>query len=195
MILHDWGLIPYETARRQMDEIHARARQDGQNHLIFCEHLPVFTVGPEGAGAWPVPTVPSDRGGSITCHAPGQLVVYFCFQTPQPALFYRRVVRAFVAFFRDAQLPACYDRRRPGWYLEERRKIASLGFRYRGGVSLHGVALNVDPDLAFCNRVAPCDLSGVSATSMRAEGSAMGMEEVRKALWSTIKEAFGREKG
>ena len=194
MILHDWGLLPYETARQRMDEIHARARLDSQNHLIFCEHLPVFTVGPEGAGTWPVPTVPTDRGGSITCHAPGQMVVYFCFQAPQPALFYRRVVRAFDAFFRDAQLPARYDRRRPGWYLEGRRKIASLGFRYRGGVSLHGVALNVDPDLDFCNRVSPCGLAGVTATSLKAEGVSIRMEEVRKLLWDTIRELFGEEK-
>ena len=174
-----------------MDQIHTLARQDGQNHLIFCEHLPVFTVGPEGAGEWPVPTVPTDRGGSITCHAPGQLVAYFCFQAPQPARFYRRVVRAYDSFFSTMRLSARYDRHRPGWYLKKRRKIASLGFRYREGVSLHGVALNVDPDLEFCNRIAPCNLADVRATSLRAEEVQTTMEEVRKALLVTIAKAFG----
>ena len=193
MIVHDWGLVPYEEARERMEAVHARAVADGRHHLIFCEHPPVFTVGSDAENDWPVPTVATDRGGSITCHAPGQAVAYFCFQAARPALFYRRVVRAYDAFFADAALPARYDLRRPGWYLENRRKIASLGFRYRRGVSLHGVALNVDVDLTFCNRVAPCALEGVRATSLRAEGVRLSMEAVRKSLLDKISASFREE--
>ncbi len=188
IILHDWGLVEYETARRQMDEIHEAAVRDGRNHLIFCSHPSVFTVGSDG-GEWPVPTVPTDRGGSITCHSEGQLVTYFCFQAPRPALFYRRVLRAYEAFFAELLPAVRYDKNRPGFYVAN-RKIASLGFRYRRGVSLHGVALNVDVDLAFHSLVAPCNLEGISPTSLAAEGVNIAMEDGTSILLAKIMEAF-----
>ena len=188
IILHDWGLVEYEAARRRMDEIHEAAVRDGRNHLIFCSHPSVFTVGSDG-GEWPVPTVPTDRGGSITCHAPGQLVTYFCFQAPRPALFYRRVLRAYEAFFADLLPAVRYDKSRPGFYVEN-RKIASLGFRYRQGVSLHGVALNVDVDLEFCNQVAPCGLEGIVPTSLLGEGIGISLHEARERIASAIEASF-----
>ncbi len=169
MILHRWGLIPYEEAREKMDEVHAAACRFGDNDRTSSSHPLCYTVGSDDPGNWPVETIPTDRGGSITCHSPGQLVAYFCFQAPEPAVFYRRVRRAYDALFADLLPRARYDTHRPGWYVEN-RKIASLGFRYRNGVSLHGVALNVDVDLAAHNRVAPCNLAGVRATSLTNEG-------------------------
>ncbi|WP_353662879.1 lipoyl(octanoyl) transferase LipB [Hydrogenimonas sp. SS33] len=189
MILHHWGLIDYETARKQMDEVHAQACRDGQNHLIFCQHPDVFTVGRDDNGSWPVPTLRTDRGGSVTCHSPGQLVAYFCFQAPQPALFYRRVVRAYEALFDLLKVPARYNRETPGFYIEN-RKIASLGFRYRSGVSLHGVALNVDVDLAFHSRVNPCGLEGIVPTSLRAEGCDISIAAVEDSLTEHLCKAF-----
>lgn len=189
MIVHDWGLVEYEAARQQMDEIHEKAVKDGRNHLIFCSHPPVFTVGSNG-GEWPVSTVSTDRGGSITCHAPGQLVAYFCFQATQPALFYRRVLRAYEAFFSELLPEVRYDKNRPGFYIQN-RKIASLGFRYRRGVSLHGVALNVDVDLEFCNQVAPCGLEGVRVGSLQAEGVDIPIDVLRQRLLHFLRETFG----
>ncbi|ADV46261.1 lipoyl(octanoyl) transferase LipB [Nitratifractor salsuginis] len=189
MILHHWGLIEYEEARKQMDEVHALACQDGKNHLIFCQHPDIFTVGYDDQGSWPVPTVHTDRGGSITCHSPGQLVAYFCFQASNPALFYRRVIRAYEALFEQLNLPAHYDRQNPGFYIEN-RKIASLGFRYRNGVSLHGVALNVDINLVFHSQVNPCGLEGIIPTSLKAEGSGIGIEQLEQSLIRHLCEAF-----
>ncbi len=189
MILHRWGLIRYEEAREKMDEVHATASADGQNHLIFCSHPLCYTVGSDDPGNWPVETIPTDRGGSITCHSPGQLVAYICFQAPEPALFYRKVRRSYDALFAELLPRAHYETKRPGWYIEN-RKIASLGFRYRNGVSLHGVALNVDVDLAAHNRVAPCNLESVIATSLAAEGIRVSMEEVEALVLETIQAAF-----
>ncbi len=185
MILHRWGPIPYEDAREKMDEVHAAACRDGENHLIFCSHPLCYTVGSDDPGGWPVETIPTDRGGSITCHSPGQLVAYFCFQAPEPAAFYRRVRRAYDALFADLLPQARYDTKRPGWYIEN-RKIASLGFRYRNGVSLHGVSLNVDVDLEAHNRVAPCNLEGITATSLAAEGKVISLEEAEALLLTKI---------
>ena len=169
-----------------MRAVHRAARSDGRNHLIFCSHPPVFTVGAGERREWDIETLQSDRGGSITCHAPGQLIIYFCFQVPRPVHFYRKVRRAFDTFFAGMELPARYDRKQPGWYLERNRKIASLGFRYRHGVSLHGVSLNIDPDLAFCNRIPPCNLPEVQVTSLRAEGCDIQAEEAEAKLLDSL---------
>jgi lipoyl(octanoyl) transferase len=190
MILHHWGLIDYEAARKKMDEVHARACEDDRNHLILCQHPNIFTVGADDHDAWGVPTVRTDRGGSITCHSPGQVVAYFCFQAPQPALFYRRVIRAYEALFDTLDIPARYDRTNPGFYIEN-RKICSLGFRYRSGVSLHGVSLNVDVDLDFHRRVNPCGLEGIVPTSLMEEGCLKPLEKVEAALIECIEESFG----
>ncbi len=189
MILHRWGLIPYQKAREKMDEVHATACTDGQNHLIFCSHPLCYTVGSDDPGGWGVETIPADRGGSITCHSPGQLVAYFCFQAPEPAVFYRKVRRAYDALFAELLPRARYDAKRPGWYIEN-RKIASLGFRYRNGVSLHGVALNVDVDLAAHNRVAPCNLDGVTATSLANEGVEISSVELENHLVSITEKVW-----
>ena len=185
MTLHRWGAIPYEEARKRMDEIHAQACMDGQNHLILCSHPLCYTVGSDDPGGWPVETIPTDRGGSITCHSPGQLVAYFCFQAREPALFYRKVRRAYDDLFARLLPEARYDAGRPGWYVGN-RKIASLGFRYRNGVSLHGVALNVDVDLEAHNRVAPCNLDGIIATSLASEGVTQSNDELEKFLVNIV---------
>ncbi|WP_457603369.1 lipoyl protein ligase domain-containing protein [Nitratifractor sp.] len=189
MILHRWGLICYEEARKKLDEVHARACCDGQNHLILCSHPLCYTVGSDDPGGWSVPTIPTDRGGSITCHSPGQLVTYFCFQAREPIVFYRKVRRAYDAFFAKLLPSARYDTKHPGWYIEN-RKIASLGFRYRNGVSLHGVSLNVDVDLEAHNRVAPCNLDGIIATSLLNEGVLLDEENLSRDLVFLLSESF-----
>ena len=189
MILHRWGVIGYEQARKKMAGVHAEALEDAQNHLIFCEHLEVFTAGMQDQNAWPVPVKKTDRGGSITCHSPGQLVIYFCFQVPEPKYFYRRVRRSFEILFARILPEVVYDPRQAGFYIEN-RKIASLGFRYAEGVSLHGVSLNVDVDLDLHNRVNPCGLAGIEATSLKKEGVAMEMREMEAAVLECIEEGF-----
>lgn len=189
MILHHWGCIDYAKARQKMGEVHRKASQDGKNHLIFCEHLPVFTVGMQDAKEWSVPVFKTDRGGSITCHSPGQLVCYFCFQVREPMLFYRRVRRTFEAFFSNTLPHVFYDSKQAGFYCEN-RKIASLGFRYAEGVSLHGVSLNIDVDFMLHNKVNPCGIKGVHATSLKKEGIHMTREEAEHLILEYICEGF-----
>jgi len=189
MIVHEWGEVAYEEAMVHMHRVHRDAVADGRNHLIFCSHPAVFTVGADDKEAWDVPTVRSDRGGAITCHSPGQLVTYFCFQMKSPAHFYAKVLQVYDIVLK-AWLPhVVYDKMRPGFYIEN-RKLASLGFRYSRGVSLHGVSLNVDVDLDLHNRVNPCGLKGVCATSLAAEGVGVSMTALQKALQTQCSEVF-----
>ncbi len=190
MILHHWGEVGYEEGYRRMLEVHQEAKEDGQNHLILTSHLPCFTVGRDAWDAnWPVPVIRSDRGGSITCHSPGQNIYYFCFQAPKPPLFFKKVCTVFTRFFAQFDKPFYYDKNNPGFYIEN-RKICSLGFRYKEGVSLHGVALNVDVDLAFHNRVNPCNLQNIEATSLKAEDIHIDCELVNNFMISEIQKVF-----
>ncbi len=189
MIVHHWGLIEYLQASTKMIEIHSTALKDGQDHLILCSHPKVFTVGSDNKMDWEVPTIQSDRGGSITCHSEGQAVFYFCFQVPQPVKFYRTILAAFDHFFQETLPTARYDKAYPGYYINN-QKIASLGFRYRQGVSLHGMALNVAVDLDFHSLVNPCGLTGITPTSLRNEGVDMNLKQVNHIIVQNIAEAF-----
>ncbi len=190
MIVHAWGEVAYEEAMERMRRVHDTAVADGCNHLIFCSHPTVFTVGADDMGEWGVPVVRSDRGGAITCHSEGQLVTYFCFQAKVPAHFYAKVLQVYDTLLKAWLLQVVYDKARPGFYIDN-RKLASLGFRYSRGVSLHGVSLNVDVDLALHNRINPCGLEGVRATSLAAEGIEVSMETLQKQLQSQLSEVFG----
>ncbi len=190
MILHRWGELPYPEAMKQMEQVHKAAKEDGQNHLILTQHPPCFTVGQEAwQEQWDVPVYKSNRGGSVTCHAPGQNIYYFCFHVKNPPLFFRKVQKAFSRFFHKLPLSIHFDKHNPGFYIQN-RKLCSLGFRYKEGVSLHGVSLNVDVDLDFFNQLPPCNLQGITATSLFAEGVKLLPDDVDEKIVTHIAEVF-----
>ena len=189
MIVHKWGEIGYNEAREKMQEVHQFAQKDGQNHLILCSHPNVFTIGTAEKESFEVDVIQSDRGGSITCHSPGQNVYYFCFVVKNPAQFYKKVLTAFEAFFMKYLPEVKYNRDQAGFYIQN-RKIASLGFRYSQGVSLHGVTLNVDVDLGFHSQVNPCNLEGIVPTSLANEGVNLTQEAVNAAVVYFLEKSF-----
>ena len=189
MIVHNWGEVEYLKARQMMQEVHSQAVEDGKNHLILCSHPNIFTVGSDVQESFSVETTQSDRGGSITCHTPGQNIYYFCFDAKNPARFYKKVLHSFEDFFVKYLPEVKYDKNNPGFY-NKNRKIAALGFRYSQGVSLHGVALNVDVDLAFHAQVSPCNLEDIVPTSLVNEGVFLSQESVNEALLISIQKRF-----
>ncbi len=189
MIVHKWGEIGYNEAREKMQEVHQFAQKDGQNHLILCSHPPLFTVGSAEKKCFNVEVIQTDRGGSITCHSPGQNIYYFCFQANKPAQFYKKVLTAFKAFFMKYLPEVKYNKDQAGFYIQN-RKIASLGFRYSQEVSLHGVSLNVDVDLDFHSQVNPCNLKGIVPTSIANEGIYLTQEAVNKEIVHFLEESF-----
>jgi len=189
MIVHNWEVIEYKQARERMQEVHTMACRDGENHLILCSHPTLFTIGSDTKESFDVPTHQTDRGGSITCHSAGQNIFYFCFDAKQPALFYKKVLESFESFFLKYLADVHYKKAQPGFYIQN-RKIASLGFRYEQGVSLHGVALNVDVDLALHSKVPPCNLEGIIPTSLHNEGLHISQKSVNEAMVEAIRESF-----
>ena len=190
MIIHKWGLTPYKEAMVQMANIHKQASDDGKNHLILTQHNNCFTVGRDTwDNPWSVPVIKTDRGGSITCHTPGQNIYYFCFQTPSPPKFFTKIITIFQSFFNTFDKEIIYQKAQPGFYIKN-RKLCSLGFRYKNGISLHGVAINVDVDLLFHKQINPCNLTDISASSLAYEDIHISCEDVNRTIVTKVKKSF-----
>lgn len=185
------GAVPYREALALQHEVHQRA---GEQWLLLLEHPHVYTLGvrarpehvlvdPASVGA---DVVRVDRGGDVTYHGPGQLVGYPIVDVHTTP----RAIPAHVAAIEDVLLRALLDvglrgaGRRvgyPGIWIED-RKIAAIGVRITRGRSLHGFAVNVDPDLTMFGHIVPCGLHGVRVTSLAAEGVDATIDDVADAV-------------
>ena len=147
---------------------------DTSDELWITAHAPVYTVGVAGrARHLPradngIPVVQSDRGGQITYHGPGQVVIYVLVDLRRRGLTVRPLVRLLEAAVTDCLdahgIAANGDAEAPGVYVDG-AKIAALGLRIRGGCSYHGLAFNVDPDLHPFLAIDPCGHPGLTVTS------------------------------
>jgi lipoyl(octanoyl) transferase len=174
------GLVEYETALQIQRNFHAEIVANRRpNTLILLEHPSVYTAGRRTAiSDRPVdntPVVDVDRGGKITWHGPGQLVGY-----PIVRLANRLEVVGYVRQLETALIKTCqnfglattrYPDRSGVWLRDEKgdRKIAAIGIRVAKGVTMHGFALNVCPDLSGFNQIVPCGIADAEVTSMSHE--------------------------
>jgi lipoyl(octanoyl) transferase len=160
------------------------------DEIWLLEHAPVYTMGLKGGTAarapiHGIPVVATDRGGDLTYHGPGQLVVYLLLDIHRlglgPRELVRRIEQAIIDLLDDFGLAAARRAGAPGVYVEG-RKIASLGLRIRNHASYHGLALNVDMDLLPFTRIDPCGYRGLEVTQLRDLGVRTDMEAVGTAL-------------
>jgi lipoyl(octanoyl) transferase len=172
------GLQPYEPVYRQMREFTLARTDDTPDELWFLENPPVFTQGQAGKAEHllapgEIPVVQSDRGGQVTYHGPGQLVVYVLVDLQRQGYGIRSLVtrleQAMVDCLAGYGIAGAARRDAPGVYVEG-RKIASLGLRVRKGRTYHGLALNVAMDLAPFTRINPCGYQGLLMTQVSALG-------------------------
>ena len=188
MKILDLGLIKYEVSLQIMENLIEEVKKENKNILLFCTHFPVYTVGSDSIQT-NLKAIKTDRGGSITYHDEGTLMVYFIFKVHSPPLFYKKVIKAFNKFFKNINKNIYYDYKKPGFYIEN-RKIASLGFKYTRGISKHGVSLHISPNLKNFNKIKPCNLEGVIATSFEKENINLTLNEIKKRLKKYIKNEF-----
>jgi len=175
-------LLPYEPTWQLQREVHA-AVADGtrEDTVLLCEHEDVYTAGRRTA-TWdrPVdgtPVVDVDRGGRITWHGPGQLVGYPIVKlaTPIDVVRYVRVLEeALIRTCADLGLTAIrVDGRSGVWFAADdtrrERKVAAIGVRVSRGVTMHGFALNCEPDLTAFDRIVPCGIEDADVTSLSVE--------------------------
>jgi lipoyl(octanoyl) transferase len=180
------GLVPYEDAWARQRELHARrVAGEGPDTLLLLEHPSVYTAGRRTAAhERPVdgtPVIDVDRGGKITWHGPGQLVGYPIVALPDPV-----DVVAYVRRLEDALIEVCAGfglatgrvegrsgvwvaADEPGAGFRPERKVAAIGVRVARGVTMHGFALNCDPDMGAFGAIVPCGIPDAGVTSLSAE--------------------------
>jgi lipoyl(octanoyl) transferase len=186
------GLVPYEEAWARQREIHAqRVAGEGPDTLLLLEHPSVYTAGkrtePHERPFDGTPVIDVDRGGKITWHGPGQLVGYPIVALPDPidvVAHVRRLEEALIEVCGGFGLATGRVEGRSGvWVAADatrpERKVAAIGVRVARGVTMHGFALNCDPDMtAFANMI-PCGIPDAGVTSLSAElGRDVPVDEV-----------------
>jgi len=179
----DLGLIEY----KKFLDIQNKLTQKKENYLLFATHYPIYTRG-KFEENFPF-AIKVNRGGSVTYFDEGTLMIYFIFNVNNPAFFYKNVRKAVSKFFSNFDLPIFYDREKPGFYIEN-RKIASLGFSYENSRSNHGVSIHINPNLDNFNKINPCNLKGIKATSLKNEGIDISVEKAKKIIKPIIKKVF-----
>lgn len=196
--VEDLGRQDYVPVWQAMREFTANRDHNSCDQIWLVEHPPVFT---QGRGGRPehlldvgdIPVVQTDRGGQVTYHGPGQLVVYPLIDLKRRGLGVRRMVnmleQAVVTLLAAHQIRAYARRDAPGVYVDD-AKVASLGLRVRHGACYHGLSLNVAMDLSPFARINPCGYAGMTVTDMQALGIGDTFETIKQQLLSKLLDAL-----
>ena len=180
------GRVPYEPTWHAMQAFTGQRDARTPDELWLLEHDPVFTLGMNGdpahvLAAGDIPVVQIDRGGQVTYHGPGQLVVYPLIDVRRAGLGVRDLVtgleRAVIDYAARFGIKAECRANAPGVYVQG-SKLASIGLRIRRGGSYHGLALNIDMDLGPFLRINPCGYAGLEMTQLAQLG---GERDLRQA--------------
>lgn len=184
------GVRDYQPVWRAMQEYTERRGADSGDELWLVEHPPVFTVGLNGKpehllAPGDIPVVQIDRGGQVTYHGPGQLVIYPLLDLRRLKLGVRHLVtsleQAVIDLLADYGITAVGRRDAPGVYVDG-AKIAALGLRVRRGCSYHGLSLNVAMDLEPFARINPCGYPDLRVTQLSALAGPVEMAAVAQGL-------------
>ncbi|ENO0283418.1 MAG: lipoyl(octanoyl) transferase LipB [Enterobacter asburiae] len=175
ILVRHLGLQPYEPVSQAMHDFTDSRDDSTPDEIWLVEHLPVFTQGQAGKAehllmTGDIPVIQSDRGGQVTYHGPGQQVMYVLLNLKRRKLGVRELVtlleQTVVNTLAEYGIDAHPRADAPGVYVGE-MKICSLGLRIRKGCSFHGLALNINMDLAPFQRINPCGYAGMEMTQMR----------------------------
>ncbi|WP_349263190.1 lipoyl(octanoyl) transferase LipB [Steroidobacter sp.] len=189
-VLRWLGRVEYEPTWRAMQNFTNERDASTPDEIWFLEHPPVFTLGMNAApehllAPGDIPVVQIDRGGQVTYHGPGQLVVYPLLDVRRAGLGVRQLVmaleNAIIDLLASWNIAAVAKRDAPGVYVND-RKVASIGLRIRRGSSYHGLAFNVAMDLQPFQRINPCGYRGLEVIDLRSLGVNASVQEVADAL-------------
>jgi len=191
IIVKQLGRIEYEAALHAMKSFTLQRQEATLDELWLVEHPPVYTLG-QGAKdvvvANGIPVVKSDRGGEVTYHGPGQVVLYALIDLGRRGI----KVKEFVRTLEQAVIDLVGSRAErkvgaPGVYVGG-AKLAALGIRVARGRSYHGLALNVDMDLATFAAIEPCGFPGLAVTQMKDLGFSMSKQQTGERLAKLLSE-------
>ena len=198
VICRQLGCIAYHDTWRAMRAFTDARDPDSPDELWVLEHAPVYTLGQAGRrehilNAGDIPIVESDRGGQVTYHGPGQLVIYTLFDLRRLGVGVRnlvvRIENAVIAFLHRYNIVAQGRRDAPGVYVNG-AKIAALGLRVRKGCSYHGLALNVSTDLQPFAGINPCGYQGMQVVSLQDSGIDISLQTAADQLIHALASEF-----
>ena len=190
LVIRELGLTDFETTWLAMQDFTAKRTSQTPDELWVTEHPPVYTLGlnrkdvrmPSRSD---IPVVNTDRGGKITYHGPGQLVVYCLIDLKRNGLNVRQLVSAIenavVQLLAEFNIPATARADAPGVYVQD-KKIASVGLRLKNQCCYHGLSLNVEMDLSPFNAIDPCGYRGLEVTQTKDLGIALPAPKIAEKL-------------
>ena len=190
------GLRDYGGVWQSMKS-HIR-EEDFKNEIWFLEHTPVFTLGTAAdqkhiLNAKGIPVIKSDRGGEVTYHGPGQLVIYFMIDVKRSKLGPKILVKTLQEFtkslLKEYSIDSEFIDGAPGVYVNE-KKIASIGLRISKGKTYHGISINVDMDLAPFSYINPCGYEGLKVTQIKDLNNKANIKDVERLAIKLLEPIF-----
>ena len=184
------GLREYRPVYARMREFNTSRNSTTADEFWCLQHPPVVTLGAHASSqhihsGLSIPVVPTDRGGQVTYHAPGQVIIYLLVNLRRKALGIRQFVQhmeqAVIDLLDSYQIIAQARTDAHGVYIKD-AKVASLGLRVSGGCCYHGVALNVDMDLTPFSLMDPCGFPGLAVTQLRDHGIGSDCQQIHTEL-------------
>ena len=199
IVVRSLGLQDYEPLWRRMQQFTDDRDASTRDELWFTEHAPVFTLGLNASrdhllAPGDIPVVQVDRGGQVTYHGPGQLMIYPLIDLRRAKLGVWDLVTALeqsaIDLVAGYHVHAVARKDAPGVYVDG-RKIASVGLRIRRGASFHGMALNIDVDLEPFSRINPCGFDDLEVTDLRALGITATAAELQASFQAALLRHLG----
>ena len=190
------GVVNYHET---LDLMKSHIQQENFNNEIWLlEHPPIFTIGTAAdknhiLDAKDIPVVQSDRGGEVTYHGPGQLVIYFLLDVKKLNFGPKKLVSTIQEFVKDLLADLSIDCNfivgAPGVYVDK-KKIASIGLRISKGKSYHGISINFDMDLSPFKQINPCGYEGLEVTQIKDLNESVSKLQLEKMVINLLKNTF-----
>lgn len=203
LIIRRLGLTEFETTCQAMQRFNAERSDDTPDELWLTEHPPVYSLGLNRRQVRlpkrdDIPTVLTDRGGKITYHGPGQVIVYVLIDLARRQLNIRSLVNvlenAVIELLAEYGVDAVSKKDAPGVYVQLHdlleAKIASLGLRVKNNGCYHGLSLNVDMDLSPFEAIDPCGYAGLKVTQTKDLGITADMQAISEKLLQKLDAGF-----
>ena len=190
------GIVNYHET---LDLMKSHIRSENFNNEIWLlEHPPIFTLGTAAdkdhiLNAKDIPIVQSDRGGEVTYHGPGQIVIYFLLDVKKLDFGPKKLVSTLQNFIKDLlgeiSIHCNFIEGAPGVYVEK-KKIASVGLRISKGRSYHGISLNFDMDLSPFNQINPCGYKGLEVTQIKDLNQKITKIQLEEMIINILRQVF-----
>ncbi|MBK8816216.1 MAG: lipoyl(octanoyl) transferase LipB [Methylococcaceae bacterium] len=197
-IIRELGLTDYEPILQKMQRFTQERNNSTSDEIWVLEHYPVYTLGMNGEtehvlNPGDIPVIRTDRGGQVTYHGQGQMVVYPLIDIKRTKLGIRQLVtlleQSMITVLSQLEVTACAKPEAPGVYVED-KKIGSIGIRIKNNASYHGISLNNNMDLSPFKHINPCGFKNLQVTQLADLGISIGTGELAVRVAKAINETL-----